>query len=792
MNRSFRNRRGEFESIGAPARVYSPEVHMRISRYHDHRRRWNGIQPAPAVAAMLLALAFSACAQAAPPDATATLALEFAFSTEFSARISRMGIAGPRAAAGSGAGSVSYAGTRSLAPSDPWVPVRYEVAGSGPGGASVNLQATVGTARTRLVPGSWSFVITGFSASDKPVARATGEALMEAGRESSLSLVLSPLQGSGTLALAFSLNYPVSDAGRIVGSIRYEGLPGSSAPAGSTRVIDVPASQADLEMSDLAAGFYALSLSVQDKGGTVGGLSETVLVLEGHRTEGLCSFTLGEPSLSLSMGALNVLVDNSMLMQVPMTVSRHHAISLAAFRGDASSPGTWTVNGEAAGAAAPGTRAGLPAGIVLSGAIGTAALPIVSRADLLVGPGTDNSFGSASSLLRAGEGPVASRWSWRASFEADAALSASRFQRSDPDNAGTGTAAPVNAVAATPAGLVAVAGLDHDHALHLFKSAADLDYSVGTEAMVAKSGSGWIRLWRDKLVVSSSARSADRLAFSRDGTKLAVASSSGTWLRLIHLGQEGNILAIADITHSGVDLADFSAIKAIEFTPDGSRLYALANSPEAVYVFNSGTVGTTLPLMARVSLEGLSENPSMGMDDLAVTAEQMVLVSASSIGKLFVLKTVDTMLGFTGVLNPPVSNPWTSPEQLEFSADGLDLYLLGNGRTLYRYHRDTTSASLSYKDQLALPLSVQGVERMAYGTVDSASGTQPCLGLTGGPGIALVPLTIPSLSTASVDAILPGAVDGTGTGVSVDGAFTGRAFVTAGDGACVVSVFGSD
>lgn len=720
------------------------------------------------------------CAMPSSRQSLATLDLEFALSPEYSSRLATLG------------GSALKSAAKNLAPSDPWVPVRYEVSGSGPEGATLTLQTAVGSANARLVPGAWTFLVTGFSSAGKPVVRATGEALMEAGRESQVSLTLAPLQGSGTLSLAFSYTYPVAETGRVTGSVRYEGLPGSAVPAGSTRSIDIPVSQSILEMNDLAAGFYRLSLSVQDGGGTVGGMSEMVLILEGHRTEGSCVFQLGQPSLSLSVSSIPVSLDTSIIPQVPMTVSRAHRFSLAAFDGGESSPGIWSVNGADAGMANPASRDGQPTGMLLSTAQDASGWPIHSRADILVGPGTTGAYGSAYSLVRAGEGPADTRWSWRATLGADAGLVGSRFNLADPDNAGTGTPARVDAIAATANGLVAVAGLDHDHALHLFSSSAGSAYTTDSGTSIAKSGSGLVRLWRDKLVVNSSARGADRLAFSKDGRRLAISSSSGTWLRVIHLGTTGEIVKTADITYSSAGFAEFDSVKALEFSPDGSKLYALVNSPEAVYVLGTGTASTSLPLLDRMALDSLSENPTMSMDDLACAPDGTLVASAARIGKAYVLKTIDGLLNYAGVLNPPASSPWTAPGALEFSADGLDLYLLGNDRMLYRYHRDAFASGFTYKDQLALPASVHGVDRMAYGTVDSATGSQPCLGLSGGPGLALVGLPVPSLASATVDTLLPGLADATGTGTIVDGAFTGRTFAAAGDGACVISLFGSD
>ncbi|MEN6477284.1 MAG: hypothetical protein ABFC75_04760, partial [Rectinema sp.] len=118
------------------------------------------------------------------------------------------------------------ASARTIAPAEAWASVRYVVSGTGPGGANYSKETTSESAEARLAPGEWVFSIVALSASGKTVAEATGTAVLSAGRESTLSLSLLPLQGQGSLDLVFHLDLPVAEVARISGTLISEGFPG--------------------------------------------------------------------------------------------------------------------------------------------------------------------------------------------------------------------------------------------------------------------------------------------------------------------------------------------------------------------------------------------------------------------------------------------------------------------------------------------------------------------------------------------------------------------------------------
>ncbi len=747
------------------------------------RKLW----PLLLVTITLFSVLFAGCAQVGQTPA-AVLMLRFRCDENVSKRLG-----GPDTASKS-------ASARTIAPTEAWASVRYVVSGTGPGGANYSKETTSESTEARLAPGEWVFSIVALSASGKTVAEATGTAVLSAGRESTLSLSLLPLQGQGSLDLVFHLDLPVTEGARISGTLISEGFPGKDpADPVQTYPFDIPANTASYSFPALPAGFYTLSLSLDDGAGIVAGLAESVLVLKDFQSTGECRLSIGTPSFVLTLDTLPVECIESILPQAWYRVSREHPFSLAAVLADASAPARWSINGEIIGQArrASADVQAPKDSLLYSDPLNPGAFPLTCRADILVGPDSTGAYGSETALFEFAEGPSGTDWSWRAGLDARSAQGPSLFAAAAADNTGTGTAYQIKATAATNDGLVAIAGFDEDCAIHLFLMTGRSEYESGSGPAVAASGSGLIRLWRNEITINSSQRNPDRLAFSEDGHMLAAASSASSWLRLYDLDDTGEIARTRDIvkTANAADpLSNFDSIRGLSFSGDGSRLYALANSPESVFIFDTQASGAGfIVLLNRVDLGYLRQSSSVNasMQDIAVASDGMVVVSAAAAGKITAFSPTVNSLQENGSFTKN-SESWTEPGSLVFSADGLCLYALCDTSTVYRYVRSTLTSPLYSGGSIQIPESVLPAKGMAAGVARGTAQDSPHLGIFGSGGIAITELSPVTGLALSNDVLIPAPGDGSGADCATDAAFMSGCFVTAGGSSGVLSVYGND
>lgn len=722
----------------------------------------------PAIAVLCLAAALSGCFPALGAQA-ARLKVGFTLSGEFSAKLAGL----------SARSTASQDGARTLHPSAPWVAITHSISGSGPGGASFSLQTASGSAEARLIPGEWSITVTGYSGSGMAVVSGSGSAMLEAGRESDLFLTLAPLQGTGSLTLSLSVNYPVASEARITGNLVREGFPGET-PGALPYLplpIDIPATQGSLAFASLPAGFYTLSMSMADGSGTLGGISETVLVLAGYDTDGICSFELGTPQFTLGFRTDPATILDGLVIQSPMRISKSRPFAVAAARALAGTTGSWTINGIGAGQSRSLSDASSPLSqVAISGTMDASSLPLLSRIDFLADPDDGGARGSASGRLETLNGPSGARWSWRASIDADSSETPSLFRTGDPYNTGTGATGTVRAVASSGNGVVAVSGLDGEGALHLFLS--------------VPGGAGFIRLWRDRILVGSSVRNADRLALSEDGRMLAAAATTGTWLRICFLTEKGDIAATRDLTYSSPGLPQFDSIRSLRFSRDGSRLYALANSPESIYTFDVNRETASAALRGRFDLDALQPGQAMSMSDLTVGPDGLVAASASGIGTLYLLSPSADGLSLSGSLDRAAGG-WTSPERIAFDDSGLTLYVLTDGSALKALTRAATGTPLTGEGvTIPIPAVVHPAKFMALappGTAPSPASSTICV--AGGPGIVFLEIPHENPELFSTDSVLPSSSDFSAAGNVVDCAFAGETLLAAGGTKGIVSAF---
>jgi WD40 repeat protein len=442
----------------------------------------------------------------------------------------------------------------------------------------------------------------------------------------------------------------------------------------------------------------------------------------------------------------------------------------------------WHVNGVEAGQAVrlTGNRGLLPEGTyAFPQGVPLSPLSLV-RADIVEESRSTFRAGSANVTLSAGEAADCGAFGWRADYDFSAALSPSLHHDTAANNGGTGIAYSAKAIAAGPSGLIAVSGLDGEGALHVFAAAygAELDPALAGPGKVLSIDASWIRLWRDRIKIGGSYKTADRLAVSNDGRFIASASSSSDWIHLCSLDSNGALLATFATTAVG-------DIRALCFSPDGGRLYAAANSTKTIYAFNVGETGIS-PAWSTPLTNGTE---SLSFQDMAVTGSGSIIVTAKDASRIYILSydgsfnAEKTIQGASGGTDP------YHPGALAISGQGDAFYVLCDERKIIRFSRADSLSTYAPDSSFILPAEAEGSCFIAAGT--RSGETSEIVAAAGGANIEFFEIGVdgnllnvyPLRSAPGVPA---------GTQMSDMLCFARGAYLLSGGTSGIVSVFGAD
>ena len=537
-------------------------------------------------------------------------------------------------------------GERSLVPSSPWTPQRYVVSGTGPDGAVFSVESAQTSLKQRLVPGEWTIEVRALTSGGTVVASGTAVCVLEPSLSTQAQVTLSPLAGKGSLNLTIGLNFAVSAACAFHGTLSYIGRPGcADSPEVDPVDLAIPVTDPRISLPSLESGQYTLSLYlIDEKGKAVGGCFETILILSGFDTSGTCTIELGMPEVALAATLVPYAPLEAPILSVPCIVS-----DLAGFRpiarsapreaGMAMVTRAWHIAGiESAPAAAilPDAGAALPSGLFIMGPSPAAASLNRARYDLVETCAAESRAGSTSTWAEEEAGSRQGGFGWQASFDSGIMKVPSLGGAMDMYS-GAPPRYRVKAVAASASGLVVVSGLDEESAIHALAApyGAAVDSLAGADKVPLNTS--WIRLWKDKIKVGTTARTADRLALSEDGSFLAAASSASNWLRLYSLGSGGAIQGFTDITSSLAGFEGLDGVKALAFFRAGSNrlLFALCSSSRSVLVLDVSSQG--LAPRAAIALDPSGESGSLSLQDLKVLDSGKVIVTASEASRIYVL-----------------------------------------------------------------------------------------------------------------------------------------------------------
>lgn len=680
-------------------------------------------------------------------------------------------------------------GKKSLTPTEAWSPTKFAISGSGPGGAEFSLESGDIDVETKLVPGDWTIGVRAFSAGNKEVASGTSTCLLLPGRTTAASIVLYPLEGEGDLSITIAKNLAVPAGGRIAGGLVYKGLPGHPAPAVQTTVaIDVPSEQTIISFEGIEAGHYSIGLRLLASDGSVsGGCVDTAMVMSGFLTAGTCAIEMGMPVANLS-----ALLYPSSPLEPPLVSAEHdfseaHGFMPLAAPRYAAEAGeeverTWYSNGEEAGKAVEliGNRGILPEGTVAYPQDRPLSRLSLVRSDIVEESRSTFRAGSAGVTLKAGAGNDRGGYGWRASYDYASALSPSLHETTEANNIGAGNSYIVKAIAASPSGLIAISGLDDEGALHAFAAGygAELDPATAGPGSLLPIDASWIRLWRDKVKIGSSVKTADRLAVSDDGRFIASASSLSNWLRLCSLDIGGKLLDSFVVTPG-------ENIRAICFSKDGRKLYAAANTGGTIYAFDVSEGG----MVPTSSLKLSATNEALSLQDMRVTSSGGIVVTAKDMSRLYVLSDEGTLReeavvqGASGGVDP------YHPTSLAVSGSGDSFHVLCDGEKILSYGRATSLSPYTLTASFLLPAEAEGSTVIASGT--TLGGNEEILFAAGGDNVEFFEIDGAG-SLLNNYPLSPTPGDPAGISTASGLCYIRGAFILAGGSSGIVAVFGAD
>lgn len=183
--------------------------------------------------------------------------------------------------------------SKTITPSISMTIATYDITGSCSGQSDVSRQGVSSSQGSvefeELASGSWTFVVTGRNSSGNAIGSGQGSVSITQGLDATLSVIVTPVQGNGTLQLTASwsagsvgsspvLNATLTPLGGIAGNINFS--------------INVANGTATYSNSSIAAGYYTLSLVLTDNGTNCGGATEIVRIAAGQTSAGNISLAV--------------------------------------------------------------------------------------------------------------------------------------------------------------------------------------------------------------------------------------------------------------------------------------------------------------------------------------------------------------------------------------------------------------------------------------------------------------------------------------------------------------------
>jgi WD40 repeat protein len=682
---------------------------------------------------------------------------------------------------------------KSLEPMDSWAPVRYSIAGTGPGGQTFSISSLTQSVETKLLPGDWLIEVKAYSESDIEVGIGSTTCTLLPSKRVTGQITLYPIRGTGSIELVIHNSLQTQTGSRVVGTLEYKGIAGPGGlPTQETLNIDIPVSQSIVSFPSVQAGYYLVNLKHIDIEGTaVGGTVDTILVVAGYLTGGTCVLVMGDPQIGLSTIVHPYSTLPLPIMSAPHVASSDHLprpLAISTYTGSSGEGITrnWYNNGVLLGSALPivDSQGVLGSSSFTSPQIAAMGGISVAKIDFIEESLSDVRSGAGGVVYYLNNGNNADGFAWLASYDYRSTMCPpvhvnGSFLNSD----GTGSSYPAKVVAGSPSGVIAIGGLDEEGALNVFHSSYEaISTSEGGNVPMPLETS-WLRLWRDKLRIGGVIKNFDRLAVSDSGTLIAGASSSSNWIKLYVLNERGCIVSSAECVASVSTTPDLQYVRALQFSADGQKLFALSNTTKSVIVFNISQ--GTLIYERTVQLSTAS---SISAQDMKRLKNGDLVVTASETSQVFILRDNGSGLALIQTLDRPgVGTILYRPSSIVISEIGDAFYVLNDSTKILCFERQGSDPFAAVQS-FTLPASIGSAKVLATGGIDPADGREF---LFSAGGLAAGFFTIESnRSLGSTASLAPNATfsDGIPTG---DSACTvGGTIILGGGTVGVVSVFG--
>lgn len=173
----------------------------------------------------------------------------------------------------------------------------YTIIGTGPGDEDSFTKEITGTesfSETGLATGTWNITVEAFNAGNSEtstdpvlIGRGSAEILIEASTVTEASIDLLPISGTGSFELLFSWDEALVDP-----TLEYSLLDKENNPVELTETIAVEGQQGTLNIPELSAGYYLLSVSIMHNGSHFGSETEAIRIVEGQKTSGTLNIIL--------------------------------------------------------------------------------------------------------------------------------------------------------------------------------------------------------------------------------------------------------------------------------------------------------------------------------------------------------------------------------------------------------------------------------------------------------------------------------------------------------------------
>lgn len=239
---------------------------------------------------------------------------------------------------------------RSILPDIDMNPAGFVITGAGPGGASFQVETTALSATVaNLAFGTWTVAVEAENADGVVIGRGEGTVVVHTGQSASLTIIVRPLDGYGTLDLTVNWNAADTDN---------PGIDATLTPyLGGTQVLDFTitnGNQGRYHNENVPTGYHTLIVKLLDNGLLTMGAVEVVRIVQGGTATGVFDFTeINKPGGGITIGVTPEMDEPLEVSMSGQAAELSQGQTMTVSASVANDPGNvvyvWYVNGDAIG-----------------------------------------------------------------------------------------------------------------------------------------------------------------------------------------------------------------------------------------------------------------------------------------------------------------------------------------------------------------------------------------------------------------------------------------------------------